>query len=216
MSLTMRLRSHVAGPKRTSAVGLRRRGRAAGLTLAEFLLATTILLIIGLCIGTMIFSHFYDTYQQIEVRHTMVSQDLAARRLETAVRSSQMVLANGSGYLVLWLAGYPTSAQPCLTQLCRIELDPNTNTHFCYKAKTNPPPTNNLTWALTGTDFNAVTKALKTDSNFPSTGWAAGITSFTTTLDANAQQARRVCYSIGVLQTDVVQTAVGQASLRLR
>jgi Tfp pilus assembly protein PilE len=190
--------------------------RPRGLTLAELILATAILSLVGLAIAGMTYAHFRDSYHQTEVRHATVSQDVAAKRLETAIRDSQMILANGSNFIVLWLADRTAGTNPTLSDLCRIELNTTTNTLYCYKAATNLSTANNFQCTLTTTNFDSVTAAMKSDGNFPGTAWGSGITSFTTSLDGNAQQARRVTYQIAVTKSDVSETAVGTVALRLR
>ncbi len=191
-----------------------RGGRPArALTLVELVLALAILSVLGVCLATIMSSASYGLYKQTDVRNAVVSQDAATRRLGAAIRSSQMVLAQGSNYLVLWLADPNDRSTPYLSTVCRIESNTVAGVLYCFKAPAALSGASDAQYPL-DTDFAATTASLRGTSNFPATVWCRGVTAFSTTLDSGTPSlADLVSYTLTVDKNDVTETAVGSAAL---
>ena len=201
--------------RRRHSVRLQRLTGARGLTLVELMLALAITTVIGISLAGILYSASYGVSSQTGVRSACVVGDGLARRLSAAVSSSQMVLAQGNGYLVLWLADPAGRSSPHLSCLCRVAWNSDTRELHCYKAPAGLSGASDTQYSLTGTDFNAVTQALEGTRDFPGQLWSNAVGGFSTSLDSvNPLQANLLSYSITVVQDDVSGTVVGSVALR--
>jgi hypothetical protein len=196
---------------------LTRPGRRAGpgTTLVELLLALTITSLIGAAIATMLFATSYGTSNQKEMRDVIVSNEVAATRLNAALRVSMRVLAKGDNYLVLWMADTRTNDEPDLSELRRIERNPATDELTSYRAPMGLAEADDATYEMTNADFDAVTKALKGSPNFPGTVWATDVSAWTTTADAiNPGACCFVGFQVKTTIKEVSASKVGGGALR--
>jgi hypothetical protein len=179
------------------------------------MLALSITSVIGISLAGVLFSASYSVSSQTGVRSACIMGDGLARRLSAVASSSQMVLAQGNGYLVLWLADPAGRSSPYLSCLCRVAWNSDTRELHYYRAPAGLSGASDTQYSLAGTDFNAVTRALEGTTNFPGQLWSDAVSGFSTGLDsANPLQANLLSYSITVVQDDVSGTVVGSVALR--
>ena len=191
--------------------------RLRGFTVLELTLGIAITAAVGLAVATMLFSASHGTSSQRGLRSALVSQQVAAQHLESALRASQMVLAKGDNHLVLWTGEEWANEIPNLSELIRIERDPSTNELHCYRAAAGLAAEDDTQYELSATDFNAVTSALKGSANFPQQLWGTEVTDWTVALDTtNPQDAGFVGYRVTVTLEGTSDTAVGGMGLRNR
>ena len=187
-------------------------GRRTGMTIVELVLAIAITAVIGTAVASILFAFSYGSSAQSDHRGAMVTSELVTRWMSDAVSRSHMVLAQGSNYLVLWVADSNGNGQPELSELRRIEFDSTAMTLTSFK-----PPVNlasDTPYDLATTDFYGVTSALKGGASFPGQVWISA-TGLTTVLDnANVQQAAYVGWRITLASGNTPITAIGGAMLR--
>jgi hypothetical protein len=185
------------------------------MTVVELVLSLTITAVIGVSIAAVLYASATTVSGQQATRTLMVSNEVCSLRINGALRSSSTVVARGDCYLVLWLGDRNGNGSPNLSELQRIDLDPNTKQLWSFKAPANLAPASDTNYTLASTDFNTVTAALKGSANFPSTLWASGITGWTTTpAAADPKLLAYVGYQISSLTNGVTLTTVGGAGLR--
>jgi hypothetical protein len=183
-----------------------------GLTIVELLLAMSVTAIVGLVLATMMFSTCQAISDQDGQRNDIVCQDIVGRRMEEVVKSSQMVLASGSDYLVLWLCDPKNRNNPYRSSLCRIDWDSSTKVLTCYRAPANLSPVLDSSYDLSGTDFGGLTRSMRNLPSFPGTIWATDVTAWSAAPDPQFTQI--VTYKFTVNLDGVSQTAVGTTALR--
>jgi hypothetical protein len=185
------------------------------MTTAEFVLSLTITVLIAVSISAVLYASGSTVSERQAARTLMVSNEVCSLRLTAALRASTTVLAQGNCYLVLWLADRNGNGAPSLSEIQRIDLDPNTGQVWSFKAPASLPAGSDTAYSLGGTDFGAATAALKGSSSFPGTLWATGITAWTTTpAPANPQTMNYVGYRISSLAGGVTLTTAGGAALK--
>jgi hypothetical protein len=183
------------------------------MTLAELVLALSITAVIGASAATMFAAFSYGTSAQSQSQNLLVANELVSSRLGLVVRGSREVLAQGSNYLVLWIADKDNNGKVNVSEMCRLERDPNSNTITLYQAP--PNPASDPSYDPNATDFNATTNAVKGSSTFPGTLRASGVTNWTIVLNsAQTQQATFVGWQLTSISSGRSQTTVGGASLR--
>jgi len=203
------------GTRRRSAGVRWRRTPKTGTTLIEVFIALTITTLVGAGVAAMLFLTSYGTSGQNDARNMLVSNEVAATHLGAALQASKMVLAKGDNYLVLWMADTRTNDEPDLSELRRIERDPETNELRSYRAPASLPEESDAIYELASTDFNAVTNALKGSADFPASLWGADITTWTTTVGAaDPQQYSFVGFQVTTTMNGVSATKIGGAALR--
>lgn len=194
-----------------------RRGMRTGLTLMEFLLAIVITGVIATVVAMMLYSVWYGTSSQTELRSVLVRHETVATRLNAALRSSTMVLAKGDDYVVLWMAEHRAFGVPNLSELMRIERDAATQELRSYEAPDDLAEADDVEYELATTDFNAVTNALKGTAFLPCEVWTSELTGWTIVLDAaDPRESRFVSYRMTLTSDDVSETAVAGMALRNR
>ena len=188
----------------------------SGFTLVEILLALTITGLIAGATTSMLFSVSAATTIQSEIRHTTVKEKVIGLRMNDAISSSKMVLAQGTDYLVLWMGDQRMNGVPDLSEIRRIERDDLTDQLMSYRSPFMLPEANNTAYTFIS-DFNAITTGLKGSGDFPGEVWGTDVTAWTQTLDqSNVQSARLVSYRLTVTNNDVTGTAAGTLSLKSR
>ncbi len=185
------------------------------MTLAELALSLTITVLIGVTIATAVYAGACTLSNQQATRTLMVSNEVCSRRINAALRSSSTVLAQGGTYLVLWLGDADGDGQPCVSELQRIDRDPNTGQLWSFQAPADLDPGSDTVYSLSTTDFNSATAALKGTGAFPGRLWATGITAWTTSpAPANPRTLTYVGYRISSLAGGVTLTTAGGGGLR--
>ena len=101
-------------------------GPRKALTLIELLLGIAATALIGLAISSMLFATAYGTDSDKDLRGLIIKQKLAANRLTAAIRSSKMILAKGTDYIVLWMSDSTGEGEPNLSEMRRIQRDSGT------------------------------------------------------------------------------------------
>lgn len=195
----------------------RRRGRApaAALTLVELLLGLAVTAVIAAAVGAMLFFASHGASTRDVTRSRMVANELAGMRVNMAIRSARAVLAEGDGYLVLWMADTRANNAPNLSELRRIERDDSTDRLLSYRAPDDLAEADDTLYDLGSTNFKIVTNSLKGSSEFPGEVWGTDVTGWTTDVDAvDPLDCRHVSYRITTTLEDVAQTMVGGAALR--
>ena len=185
------------------------------LTLLELLLAILGVAMVSMAVAAILAATAYATSDQIDVRSVAVKHKVIASRLGAAIRSSKMVLAQGSDYLVLWMEDADASGQPNLSEIRRIERDNATSELRSYKAPDSLAPVDDTEYDLLTDDFNVETNSIKGTANFPQTLWAADVTAWTIALDdADPQSASLVSYRMTIEHGELPDTAIGATALR--
>lgn len=189
--------------------------RQRGLSMIELILSTAGLAMVGLALSSMLFATRYGTESSRDIRSLVVKHKTVLARFGAAVRSSKMVLAQGSGYVVLWMEDTDESGTPHLAELRRIERDLVTNELRSYRAPDDLPAGDNTEYDLASTDFNDVTTLVKGTADFPAALWADDVNDLAITLDdADPQAARLVKYRITFVAGDLTDTVVNATSPR--
>jgi prepilin-type N-terminal cleavage/methylation domain-containing protein len=177
-----------------------------GFTLLEVVIALAITGLLATAIAAMVHGFVYGTTSQADSRRVMVQGKLVRGRLDAAVSGSQMVLAEGTNFLVLWTGDLNPDGVPDLSELRRIEFNSTNKCLWSYKA---PAGINPDTAYTLDTDFAALTAGLKGGNNFPGELWAQGVTGFTHALDnANCQNAANVYFNLTLQGTNQVTATV--------
>lgn len=194
--------------------------RLRGLTLVELLLALAITALIGAAIAAMFFAVSYGTSSRNDLRGLVVRQRTLTARLDASVRGSAQILAAGGDYVVLWMGDSRANKAPDLSELRRIEYDSAGKTLISYKAVFPAGWTQaaidaaDTSYALTA-DFNAVTKALKGNSLWPSETWMTNVTEAALTYNnASASSATLVSYRFTLGSGTTAAPVAGAAALR--
>lgn len=191
-----------------------------GLTLVELLLAITITAIISVAIASMMFAISSGTSSQTDMRSLLLRQRLSAARLTALVRSSGMVLATGSNYMVLWTNDADSNGMPNRAEIRYIELNTTTGELWSYKTQwpgsmtTDQILTANIGYDLTA-NFASVIPALKGQASFPGERWATGVSGWAVTVnDADVQAATLVSFRFALRLVDATDYVIGAAALR--
>ena len=186
-----------------------------GFTVAELLLAMTITVLIGASVAGMVYAVSYGTSSQKDLQSVLVANDVVGSRLGAYLRSSKMVLAQGSGYLVLWKGDTDADNKPKVSELVRIEYGQAAKTITLYKAPPGLAPGSDAAYVLDTTDFDAVTSALKGTSSFPATPLASNVTALAFVLNKpQVKQCNFVGYRITTTINATAGTAVAGMTLR--
>ncbi len=189
--------------------------RARGMTLIELLLAVAGTALVAAAIAAMLVATSYGTESRTDMRELIVKHKAISTRLSAAIRSARMVLEQGDGYIVLWLADTNEDGQPNLAELRRLERHGATNALRSYIAPADLDETDNTAYDLDTTDFGTETDSIKGSANFPEALWATDVTGWDLTLDdADARLARLVTWRLALRAGDMTDTAVGVAALR--
>ena len=185
--------------------------------MAELVLALAITSLIAAAVTTMLFSTSYGAAAGAETRSLVVAGESILRRLAATIAPAAEVLAAGDDYLVLWMAEKSANGAPNLSELVRIERDPDTDELYCYRAPADLAPEADTTYSLESTDFNAVTAALKGSESFPGALWGTDVTDWTTALnDADPRQATFVGYRVTLTLEGESETFIGGTALMNR
>ena len=186
-----------------------------GIMLVEVLLALAITGIIAAGVASLLFATAGGTKERQELRRRNVRVDVAAARVDAAVRSSGRILGRDARCLVLWTSDVNGSGAPDLAELRRIEWDSTTKQLLCYQAPSTLAAADNAAYVLATTDFVAVTAALRGTASFPSTVWANGVSGWASSPTAVTEATRLISYQITIdLASGQTHTARSAAALR--
>ncbi len=190
--------------------------RRSGLTLVEMMLAMSITAMVGLALTTMLSSVAYSTTSQAQLRRSNVRGKVLSTRIDTAIRSSKMVLAQGNDFLVLWMGDSRRNGVPNLSELRRIQRDDATGTLTSYKAPSGLSEVNDTPYSPAD-DFGTITAGLMGTANFPSELWATGVTAWTQSLNqTNPQVVSLLSYALTLEIDSTSSTFTNTVSLRGR
>jgi hypothetical protein len=165
--------------------------------LVEVLLALVISGMVAAAVASMLFALANGSRDRQGLRRRNVRADVLAARIDTAVRSSSMLLGRDANCIVLWVADSRKNGKPDLSELRRIEFNAASKQVRCYQAPAGLADSDNTTYQLTD-DFVAATAALAGSASFPAEVWGNSVTAWSTnTLPAGAtQDARMIAYSV--------------------
>ncbi|MCE9590037.1 MAG: hypothetical protein K8S99_05890 [Planctomycetes bacterium] len=194
--------------------------RRRGLTVIELLLALTVTAMISLAIASMLFAVSYGTDSRNDMRALLLRQRLITARLNALIRSSRMVLAKGSNYIVLWTFDANQNDVPNRSEIRYVEL--NTTTKELWEYKTVWPGTMtteqivaaDTEYALTSA-FGTVIPALKSQSTYPGERWATGVTGWVLSVNnTDTQAATLISYRFALQLSSSTDFVIGAAALR--
>jgi len=170
---------------------------------------------VALGVTSMLFAVSRGAGEQDAQRRAQVKQAMIQNRLNSAIRSAKMVLAQSDTMVVLWTADLNANDQPNLAELHRIEWDSDTNKLWSNQAPDSLSEADNTEYDLDTTNFAAVTAALAGSNDFPDELWATDMTDWRTRLDAGAvQDARLISYDMAIQSGKVSKSSVSAATLR--
>lgn len=198
----------------------RARRRSSAFTLVELILASGITTLVGAAIASLFFAVSYGTASRNDMRALVPRQRTIVARLDASIRSSRMVLALGSNYVVLWMGDTRPNSAPNLSELRRIEFDSAGKTVTSYKV-TWPAGWSQAmidaadTQYAIGDDFGSITAALKGNTYFPSETWSRSVSTWSLAANkSNVQSATMLSYQITTVSGQTTNTLIGAAALR--
>jgi type II secretory pathway component PulJ len=179
----------------TTRTTVRRASR--GLMLVEVLLALAISGMVAAVVAAMLFALANGSRDRQDLRHRNVRADVVIARVDTAVRSSSMLLGRTPNCLVLWVADSRKNGRPDLSELRRIEWDAASKQLRCYQAPAGLADSDNTTYQLSD-DFVAATAALAGSATFPAEVWGTNVTGWSSGAvpTGATQDARMIAYSV--------------------
>jgi type II secretory pathway component PulJ len=168
-----------------------------GLLLVEVLLALALSGMIAAAVAAMLFALANGSRDRQDLRHRNARADVLSARIDTAVRSSSMLLGRDANCIVLWVADSRKNGKPDLSELRRIQWDAASKQVRCYQAPAGIADADNTTFQLSD-DFLAATAALAGSATFPAEVWGTSVTGWSSNvLPAGAtQDARMIAYSV--------------------
>lgn len=197
-----------------------RRSRRGGLTVVELLLALTITAIISLAISSMLFAVSHGTDSSNDMRALLLRQRLVAARLNALIRSSHMVLATGSNYVVLWTHDANNSGTPNRAEVRYLELNTVSGELWSYKTVWPVSMTAEQIEAADveydpAANFASIMSALKGQASFPGERWATELSGWAVSLNnADPQLATLVSYRFSMRLSGATDFVIGAAALR--
>jgi hypothetical protein len=183
--------------------------------LVEVLLALAISGMVAAAVASMLFALANGSRDRQDLRHRNVRADVLAARIDTAVRSSSMLLGRDAKCIVLWVADSRKNGRPDLSELRRIEWDAASRQVRCYQAPAGLADVDNTTYQLTD-DFVAATAALAGSATFPAEVWGNSVTAWSSsTVPTGAtQDARMIAYSVTLTTAAGIVRIPSSAPLR--
>ena len=191
------------------------RAARRGLMLVEVLLALVISGMVAAVVASMLFALANGSRDRLDLRHRNVRADVVNARLDTAIRSSSMLLGGDAKCLVFWVADTRKNGKPDLSELRRIEWNAASKQIRCYQAPAGLADADD-TGFQTSDDFVTATAAIAGSATFPGEIWATGVTGWTiTTLPAGGgHDARMVAYTLTLTTAAGTVTIPSSAPLR--
>lgn len=179
-------------------------GETSARSLIEVLLALAVRATVSSLVAGMIYSTSQNTRNQQDLRRRKVKAEVIAARVDGAIRSSMMVLASGTDWLVLWTADSRANQKSNLSEIRRIEFSAANKRIRDYAAPSGLAAGSDTTYELSS-DFGTVTAALKGTANFPGETWCDRVTGWQIALAGATQTTRLLGYAI------TLQDAAGAA-----
>ncbi len=164
--------------------------RTRGIMLVEILLALAITGLVATGVASLLFTVAGGTKHGQELRRRNVRVDVLSSRIDSAIRSSCVLLGRDSQCLVFWIADTRHNQKPNLSELSRLEWDPATRQLKCYQAPADLSDADDIAYDLSE-DFLIVTAGRKGTTSFPSEIWSNVVTAWDTT-PADATRATRL------------------------
>lgn len=189
------------------------------MTIVELLLALVITSLVALATGMMMVGVSYGSTSKSQMREVGVRLKTTTERLNAALRSSKMILATGTDYLVLWTGDSRADDGPNLSELRLIERDADTGELRSYAADFGVMTDAQIEgvdtlYSLTD-DFHTLTTALKAGTLFTATVWAKHVTAFACThAGADPQAASLINYRLTVTLDGLSEQGVESVALR--
>lgn len=178
--------------------------RRRGVMLVEILLALAISGMVAAGVASLLLATATGTQDRQETRQRNVRVELLAHRIDTAIRSSSMLLARDSRCLVFWTADLKKNGVPNLSELRRIEWDSSKKQVICYAAPATLADASNTPYDLATTNFLTATATLRGSASFPATVWANNVRDWNTSTNpldvtpATRQQIRLIGYGFTI------------------
>jgi hypothetical protein len=166
------------------------------------LLALAISGMVAAVVAAMLFALANGSRDRQDLRHRNVRADVVIARVDTAIRSSSMLLGRTPNCIVLWVADSRKNGRPDLSELRRIEWDAASKQLRCYQAPAGLADSDNTTYQLSD-DFVAATAALAGSATFPAEIWGTNVTGWSGSAvpTSAAQDARMIAYSVTLTTT---------------
>lgn len=183
-----------------------------GLTLVELMLAISITAVVGLAVATMMTAVTYGTQESKDLREMVILRKVVNQRLTTMIREAQQVLDVTPTSMVVWMADTDGSGTPNISEIRRIEFNPDTNGIVAFL----PAPSLVLDTAFELTDnFDSVTNLLITTGSLLEEPWItqANAASFEIDTDDPAT-ARLINYTITLQVGDLTDITINAVALR--
>ena len=188
----------------------------AGMTLVELLVGLGIASMVLAAVAAMLLAASSGTANASDRRGFSVCCAATMARLGLAIRSSQLVLAKGDNYLILWMAETTRqNERPNISEIQRIEWDPDSGELVCWKARDDLTEAEDASFNLAASNYLTLTDLMKGGGFLTSRLWATDVTAWSTVLDtADPRQAAFVGYRLTMATDGASKTAIGGAALR--
>jgi type II secretory pathway pseudopilin PulG len=188
--------------------------RPGGFTMMETLLAIMLSSLVGLVVASMLGAVGSGTQAQNDIRRASVKRQVAIARLGAALRGGTMVLGGNGEHLVLWKGDVRDNDLPNLSELLRVEWDPETKELWMYQAPPTLTDGQDTPYALS-TNFSNVTASLAGSAQFPGRVLLQGVSDWNLELDQDVfQQARLIRLHLTLEQPSGPEPAVIVVALR--
>ena len=195
-----------------------KRTTRSGVTMVELLLALSIMGMIGMATTSMMYSVGHGTSAQQDIRKIGIGQMVLSNRLDASIRSARQVLADGDDVVVLWLADTRNDGVPNISELRRIERNPDDEVmSFVAPLWLGDAAQVGIDTAYPlNSDFDTVTASLKGSANFPGEVWATNVVQFRTDHNGSIETSSMVHYEFTLCpETDgLSDKAVGSVRMR--
>lgn len=154
----------------------------AGMTFVELLLSMSIISITGVAAATLMFAVSRGTQTDKDIREIVTKHQVLDARFSASLRETAMVLDKGNDYIVIWIHDDDGSDTPNLGEIARLHYDSVSGWLNYYQAPVDLADASNTEYALTD-DFEAITKSLEGDPDWPVQVWGTDISAFSMRLN---------------------------------
>jgi len=174
-------------------------------------MALAIAAMIALGVSSLLYGMANGTKDRQELRRRNAKAEVLAHRLDTAIRSSAMLLGRDGNAMVFWVSDANGNETPNLSELLRIEWDPATKEIRGYRAPSTLAPAADIAYNAATTDFLTVTAGLAGGASFPRETWGRGVQAWESGPAASSQGTRLVHYAMTLEFTDAAPATVRSA-----
>jgi type II secretory pathway component PulJ len=141
------------------------------MTVMELLLALGITAMVGAAVLAMLLVVAVGSEQNEEARRRNATARVISERIDAEIRSATAVLASDEHMLVLWMGDRRQNQKPNLSELRRIEWDPDSRQIRRYAAPADLAEADDTEYELSQ-DFAAITASLNQTPGFVGQTWA--------------------------------------------